>query len=195
MKCQYCGSQAGWFRRYHSECKQKKIDGRNRMLNLVMEDAINGGYLSDRLPEIAAETFNSEELGDAIYVEGWERAAEKYISEGGVLSDREDNLIRFAQGLAMVSVPDLLSTSRTYTKLLMMSVLGDLAKNSYPRWSNTLGSERLVMKKGEKPIWVFQNVPYYEEKVSHTWESRSSGVVTAQPGASALCPCNVSRIA
>jgi hypothetical protein len=42
--------------------------------------------------------------------------------------------------------------------------------------SNVSGHHNLLMKKGENPIWIFQNVRYYREKVYHTWEGRSSGV-------------------
>jgi hypothetical protein len=174
--CKYCRENAGWFTNAHEECQKKHQTGTEEMLALATHCARTGHGLDTakgRLAEIARLHYVHEGWIKTALIGGWERALDQVLQDGILSQEEESGLMAFANQFNL-SKQDLDGNS-AFTRAQRCTVLREVMQGNIPAFA-TDRSLPFNLQKSETLVWVFENVPYYEQKVRRHFEGRSQGV-------------------
>lgn len=111
-----------------------------------------------------------------ILQKSFDNAVEHFLSDN-LLTKDEENRIKSFKDYFNLSQQDL-NLNGSYEKIVQSSILREITNGNIPENAFRVESDFIPfsLNKNEKLIWVFQNVDYYEEAISRTYEGRSSGV-------------------
>lgn len=175
--CIYCGKPAGFLRKKHRECEEKRNKGMTEMVRLAKEAAlgmhpIEG--LSNELAGIAENSFISSEQIRETLITGWEQAVSHFLEDGNLEIQEEDRLTSFAEHFALTQ--EDLDKNGAYTKFVRGAVLRELMEGKIPKRCQPVGALPFNFQRSETLIWIFNNVAYYEDKTRRRYVGGSQGV-------------------
>jgi hypothetical protein len=175
--CIYCGKPAGFLRKKHRECEEKRNKGMAEMVRLAKEAAlgmhpIEG--LSNELAGIAENSFISSEQIRETLISGWEQAVSHFLEDGNLEIQEESRLTSFAEHFALTQ--EDLDKNGAYTKFVRGAVLRELMEGKIPKRCQPIGALPFNFQRSETLIWIFSNVAYYEDKTRRRYVGGSQGV-------------------
>lgn len=175
--CIYCGKPAGFLRKKHRECEEKRNKGMTEMVRLAKEAAlgmhpIEG--LSNELAGIAENSFISSEQIRETLISGWEQAVSHFLEDGNLEIQEESRLTSFAEHFALTQ--EDLDKNGAYTKFVRGAVLRELMEGKIPKRCQPIGALPFNFQRSETLIWIFSNVAYYEDKTRRRYVGGSQGV-------------------
>src|SRR5207245_1137408 len=173
-KCKYCGQEAGFLHASHSEC-QRKHDQAIVSIKEKSKDAIENSKLDgleSMLSGIAAEGWvSADERRDAL-VSAWESALDDFLEDGVLSVGEESHLAKFAENLSLVQAD--LDRRGQYMRAGKAAALREVIEGRIPKTVKTEGAP-FNLKRTEQLVWLFNGVPYFEQRTTHTRRGRSSG--------------------
>src|SRR5207249_5171935 len=95
-------------------------------------------------------------------VTGWEQAADEGIEDRVLSVDEEKRLTEFMTRFGLSR--EELEKTKTWKRLAMAAALRELLDGKIPSRMNFSGQLPFNFQRSETPVWLFNNVPYYEER-------------------------------
>ena len=175
--CRYCSKPAGLLRGVHKECEAKHQSGKAGIVSLIQKatgDTSLINSLNSAVKDIANGHFIATSDVPSIVIEGWEKAVES-VFEDGILTEQEESNLTNIQKHFGFGQEDL-DRNGAFTKIVKGAVLRDLLHGKVPERIQVEGSVPLNLQKGEKLIWIFQGVEYYEQRTRRHFEGGTHGV-------------------
>lgn len=175
--CRFCAKPAGFLRSVHRECQEKHNAGRAEILSLVREAVKKRGALAGlkaKTAGIAAESWLDANSTRALLVEGYAKAVDDVLEDGLLSESEEHNLVALEEDLGLTQAE--LDQKGAYTKVVQAHVLRELTEGKLPDKFSVVGNLPFNMQRGERLVWLFQGVRYYEQRTRRHTEGRTSGV-------------------
>lgn len=199
--CQYCGQDAGFFRKQHEECHQKYESSLSQMVTLAATAAKNSSALQSleqQLRGIEASASPVRVNRHQALVLGWEQAVNDILSDNILSSTEEAQVMAYVQKFGL-SQSDL-NTNGAFTRLVYGCALRDILDKGHTTRAVITFQLPFNLQKNESLVWCFRDVPFYEEKVYKSYVGQSHGVsfrvmsgVYYRVGASKGYPVETSR--
>jgi hypothetical protein len=176
-QCEYCGNDAGFFRKKHKDCEQRYQQGLRDIVSLAQESIFSTNELGDIDSEITSimhRSYIKEHQRKPLLIQAWERKVFNALEEGAITLEQENALSAYMDHFSL-SREDL-EDNGAFSKLVKAAVLRDLLEGKMP--------ERMVVnvdlpfnfQKSERLVWLFMGVGYYEERSKTRYVGGSQGV-------------------
>jgi len=175
--CEYCGQNAGLFRKRHPECQQRHEVGWKMMRAAACEAATRQTDLEalrKRLSELARTSYHKEDAIRAALIQGWEDAVAHCLNDSLLSRDEETALTTFATHFGLSQ--DDLNTHGAYTQATMAVVLRGLLEGQVPSRVQLPGGLQFNFQAGEQVVWVFPRADYYEQQARRSYVGGYQGV-------------------
>lgn len=179
--CIYCGDKVGFFRSKHKECKNKHLEGKATISNIIRDSYLNNMTNNEDLSKfdetiniIAKESFIDENLKKSLLITGVENSIENAFDDGLLSEDEEKNIVNIIDFYNITQ--DELNKKGYFTKLKQGSILRNVMEGIMPEGINIQGQLPFNFQKNEKLIWIEQNVKYLETKNKTRYVGGSQGV-------------------
>lgn len=170
--CRFCGKPAGFLRREHRECREKYNSG-TFVIRSMIADSLSNEVNGDEVFQIARESYIGGNELKSLILDGLEEAIDKALGDNVLTQDEEekikDVLLKFGFNL------DELSSTKTYEKFIKALVLRDLLEGKIPKRLDIKGVLPFNLLKSEIPIWIFNDVKYYQLKTYRHYVGGSHG--------------------
>ncbi|HAI21235.1 MAG TPA: hypothetical protein DCM14_04995 [Clostridiales bacterium UBA8153] len=160
----------------HRECQAKHDLGRAEIVALVKaatHDPSTIASLQDASGVIAVQHHIAESDVRSLIIAGWERAVDGVLADGVLTEEEEANLAQIRERLGFSR--DELDRSGAYTKVVQGAILRDLMHGVVPQRFTVTGQLPFNLQKGEKVVWIFHDVKYYQQKTRRHFQGGSSG--------------------
>ena len=115
--------------------------------------------------------MSGEETRNSI-IEAWRKIIDKAL-EDGVISEEEEKVLDFLSDTFEIVQEDDSTYMMKITKSL---VLRDILSGIISKRVNITINFPVIMQRGEEPIWIFNNVDYYEDRNRRHYEGGSAGM-------------------
>lgn len=175
--CRHCKKSAGWLRSVHKECAVKFEHGTKLIASLVAdaiqhEESLTSFY--DQAREVAKEHFLAEQDIEGLVVKGFGHAVDAALDDHLLSEAEEEHLGRTLQALELPH--DKVAADGTLEKIRKGRVLRELVNGRLPDTIDYQGRLPFNFQKGERLVWHFEAVQYYEMKTKREFVGRSQGV-------------------
>jgi hypothetical protein len=175
--CEYCGSPAGFLKKYHKHCKEKFESGRSQILSLIKSSISEQRPVDELVKELRA-IFKSHIIkrdhARSILIAGWEAAVEKALEDSLLTKDEESFLVTLNKRFALSQ--DELDRNGMYSKFVKGAILRDVLEGKVPERVKIEGNIPFNLQKDEKIIWLFQHVACYEQRTGREYVGGYQGV-------------------
>ena len=175
--CEYCGLDAGVLRKHHKECEEKHERGWARMIQLSTEAARKGPGDEKLEPQLAAlakfSYVPAPQIHEAL-VTGWEKAADEAIQDQVLSVDEEKRLTGFMTRFGLSR--EELERTNAWKRLAMAATLRELLDGKIPTRMHVSGQLPFNFQRSETLGWLFNDVPYYEERTRTRYVGGSDGM-------------------
>jgi hypothetical protein len=173
-KCKYCGQEAGFLHASHSECSNKHeqaiISIKDRSKDAIENSKLDG--LESMLAGIAREGWVTPDERREALISAWESALDDFLEDGVLSTGEESHLATFAGNLGLVQAD--LDRHGKYMLAGKAAALREVVEGRIPKTVRVEGAP-FNLKRTEQLIWLFNNVPYFEQRTTHTRRGKSSG--------------------
>jgi hypothetical protein len=174
-KCKYCGQEAGFLHGSHSDCQKKHdqavVSIKDRSKDAIENSKLDG--LESMLSGIATEGWvTPDERRDAL-ITAWESALDDFLEDGVLSTGEESHLAIFAGNLGLEQAD--LDRRGQFMRAGRAAVLREVMEGRIPKHVKIEGAP-FNLKRTEQLVWLFNNVPYFEQRTTHTRRGTSSGV-------------------
>lgn len=177
-KCKYCEKDAGLLRSEHKECKSRYDNGKIEIAQII-EEAI---YSSDDFQSLKAtigksanDCFIKHEELELLCTSAFDNAVARFLDDGILSTAEEEKLSRFQEQLNLTQ--EVLDKHGFYLKVVRAAILRDLTEGIIPDSRITIdGHLPFMLQKGEKLLWMFQGVKFYEQRTNTQYQGGYSGV-------------------
>ncbi len=172
----YCGKPAGFLRKYHKECKEKHDRGVEEIKGLLSSFFTEGGdvkEVAEQAGKIAENSYIKKDEYTKLIFENWKSLVEKAFEDGILAEEEEKRLRAIIEGFNLED-PEVLN-SRAYTLITKGAFLRELLAGQLPQ---NLPDKALLpfnFQKSEQPLWVFNDVDYYEMVTHKKYSGGYSG--------------------
>jgi hypothetical protein len=176
-KCQYCGKEAGWFKKAHKTCEWGYTAGIKEMKTIAANAIVHRDEwdsLEKKLVNVAVDNNIPIQYSEQAMIAGWERALEHFLEDNFFSKEEEICLLEFQQQFNL-SQSDL-DKNGAYTKAAQSSALREIMEGNLPNNVQIQGNIPFNLQKQEKLVWMFNNVDLYEEKVQKEYVGGYAGV-------------------
>ncbi|MGH9579882.1 MAG: hypothetical protein ACRD2R_02720, partial [Terriglobales bacterium] len=98
--CKLCGSDAGWFKHEHPECREKKSKGFAEIYGLALRAATSGEGKMELAAEaegIARRSFLSDTEVRLLFAQVCEKAIQDALADDVLSADEEDHISDFVE--------------------------------------------------------------------------------------------------
>lgn len=174
--CSYCGKPAGLLKNTHKECEETFRRGERQLVAVITSD-INQGKpldsLEQALKNIAKDHFIRPSDIQKYLVQGWEEAVKAALEDNVLTQEEEHRLTAFANRFSLSQ--EQVDKNGAFTQLVHAGVLRDILNGKIPKRMEIEGRLPFNLQKDEQLIWVFKNVPYYEQKTRREYVGGSVG--------------------
>lgn len=163
--CKYCGKPAGFLRGKHSECEARHHRGAQKIVFESMRAIREAGdleALATIIRNIETSAFMSPGDGKTHLIRGWENSVEKFLEDGVLDKQEEEQLIRFKNHFELSA--DEVDRNGALTKTTKAAVVRDVLEGVIPQRMTVNGSLPINFQKGEQLVWAFPNSKYFEDK-------------------------------
>jgi hypothetical protein len=176
-KCKICGESAGWFKEYHEECKTKYKAGLDKLVSVATK-AVLDLSLCDSLMNTCRSIaqmcrISDENIRDALIV-AWENALDKYLDDGVLSTDEENQLMTYANKFSLDQSE--LDRKGQFTRAAQAGVLRDIVEGKIPERVTVTGSVPFNLQKNESLVWLFNSVSLLEEKTTRSYVGGYQGM-------------------
>jgi len=175
--CIYCGQPAGFLRKQHRECCERYRVGWETLVAKAQELLVGGAALEgfDRgLDAVATDHLVPREHIRLALVRAYEAVVDRFL-EDGLLSEVEENRLVEFQSQFGLSQSEL-DRAGAFMRVAKAAVLRDLMHGVIRDRLSVSGGLPFNLQKGERLVWVFPAVRYYQERTRTHFEGKSSGV-------------------
>jgi len=175
--CQYCGQDAGFFRKQHKECHRKYENSFSQMVSLAASAAKNSSALhslEQQLSSIETSTLPVRVNRHQALICGWELAVNDILSDNVLSPTEEAQLMTYVQKFGL-SQSDL-NANGAFTRLVYGCALRDVLDKGFTSRAVITFQLPFNLQKNETLVWCFRNVQCYEEKIYKTYVNNSQGV-------------------
>jgi hypothetical protein len=175
--CQYCGQDAGFFRKQHVECQQKYDRGLSQMVSLASNAARTGNglqTLEQQLNSIAGTMAPVRVNTRQILVRGWEQAVDGILGDNVLTASEEALVMSYVQKFGLGQAD--LNANGAFTRLAYGCALRDVLEKGTTSRAVITFQLPFNLQKGESLVWCFRNVACYEEKIYKQRIGNSQGV-------------------
>jgi hypothetical protein len=181
--CRFCGQPVGFMRWRHSECQEKFLTATKRLPQFFeqwAESDVPPARFRELAENVARNSFVSDDAFRSITIDGFRALIDKALSDH-LLTEEEENKIRslLAEfGLTINGLPAPIGE-----KFVKCAILRDLDSGRVPDRVDMQGNLPLNLVKGEKIVWVFQDVTYFTVRTKTKFVGGSHGVsIRVMPG-------------
>lgn len=171
--CRFCSKPAGFLKKEHRECREKYNFGTFTIRSMIAS-SLFGKVDKDEIFQIARESYIGEEELKSLILNGLDEAIDKAL-EDNILTEEEEEKLKVIF-LEFGFNTDELSSSKTYEKLIKSLVLRDVLEGKIPNRVKIEGVLPFNFLKSETPIWIFNDVKYYQLKTYRHYVGGSDGV-------------------
>jgi len=177
-KCIYCGQKAGLFSDKHKECEQKYLNGQSEIVKLIESTIVEADDFSNLkadIEKIATECYIPTTRFDNLFTKGYDKAVEKFLEDGIITKEEEEKLDKFQEQLQLSQ--GVVNKNNSLAKVTQAAIVRELSEGTIPE--DRFGYEGILpvnFQKGEKLIWLFPAVEFYEQRIKTHYEGGYSGV-------------------
>jgi len=175
-KCSYCGENAGFFKDFHPECKQRQLDGWAEMV-ATAHKAASGQEPSEglltKLSSISQSSYLPDSAQRHALVAGWGQALDSFLDDTVLTQDEQATLLGFANSFGLTK--EELNTNGAFDRAIKANILSELLQGRLPE-AQVNFSLPLNLKKNETVVYLFQSVTYLEERTRRKYVGGSHGV-------------------
>lgn len=178
--CVYCNKPVGFFRNAHRECEEKHRVTVEYMEALIHRSMTEGGTdesfqrLKDDLKALAPAGFVQPSEVERLLVSGFEKAVGHFLNDGNLEPEEQKRLETFARFFNLS--PEVLNKNGAWTLMQKGIVLRTVLEGKIPEVVVEGATLPFNFQRGEKLVWVFTNVKYYEDRNVRRYVGGSSGV-------------------
>lgn len=175
--CQYCGQDAGFFRKQHDECHRKYENSFSQMVSLAASAAKNSSALQSleqQLSNIESSTIPVRVNRRQALICGWEQAVNDILNDNVLSPTEEAQVMSYVQKFGL-SQGDL-NTNGAFTRLVYGCALRDVLDKGYTSRAVITFQLPFNLQKNETLVWCFRNVACYEEKIYKSYVGQSQGM-------------------
>lgn len=169
--CRLCGTPAGFLRKVHPQCQSGQAAARAAMLQQAAAAALNPAppaQLSSTLNALAAQHHLPPAAVEQILYQALLQALEQAMDDHLLTPEEENSLQAFARQFHI--------RSPQYEEQLAQAVaLREIAAGNLPQPA-AAGPAPFIYQKGEKAVWVFQDIQYAERVTRRERTGTSHGV-------------------
>jgi hypothetical protein len=179
-KCKYCGENAGLFKKFHSECEQKRISGANEIIEKIGETLIHGvdfAAAKNSVDSIANDSFIGGDELPQLIVKGFGAGVDGFLDDGVIDENEEKRIGEFKRYFNLNEAQ--LDAFGAWTKSAQGKVLRLVVNQEWEQVKNTLrinGGLPFIFNKNETLVWAFPNVNYFETRSSTTYKGGYNSV-------------------
>jgi hypothetical protein len=176
--CIYCGQKAGFLKRKHKDCESTYYFAKNKIMETICMAITNGvdfNNLENEIKEIAETNFvRPHEILD-LYTKGFDNAVDRFLDDGILSTEEEDNIARFKTHYKFDQ--EVIDKNGSLQKVFKASILREILDGKIPDSKLKIkGNLPFLLQKGERIIWIFQNVEFYEQKTRTIYQGKTQGV-------------------
>lgn len=171
--CRFCGKPAGLLKKEHRECREKYNCGTFTIRSMIAS-SLFGEVDKNEIIQIARESYIGEEELKSLILDGLDEAIDKAL-EDNILTEEEEERLKGIL-LEFGFNADELISNKAYERFIKALVLRDLLEGKVPRRVKIEGVVPFNLLKSETPIWIFNNVKYYQLKTYRHYVGGSDGV-------------------
>ncbi len=147
------------------------------MLEISAETARTGQGYEKLEPALAAlATYSyvpSAQIHEALMT-GWEQAAGEAIEDRILSIEEESHLSGFIKHFQLSR--EELDRNKAWNRIVMAACLRDILEGKTPSRITVSGDLPFNFQRAESLVWVFKNVPYYEERTRTRYVGGSNGM-------------------
>lgn len=175
--CQYCGQDAGFFRKQHDDCHNKYLRSFSQMVSLAASAAKNSSALQSldqQLTNIEGSALPVRVNRREALIRGWEQAVNEILSDNVLTPAEEAQVMTYVQKFGLTQ--NDLNSNGAFTRLVYGCALRDVLDKGYTSRAVITFQLPFNLQKNEALVWCFRNVQCYEEKIYKTYVNNSQGV-------------------
>lgn len=174
--CTYCKQKISGFANYHPECQYKYATAVQEIREIIANGIVhsdNLDSLQQKIKNIATERSISEKKVNEALIDGWERALDHFLEDNVLTVEEEKSLVIFQEKFGLNQYE--LDSNGAYTKSVQAAILRDITEGK-PTDRIKFNNVPFNLQKNENLIYLFNDVPYYEEKVKRSYVGGYAGV-------------------
>ena len=193
--CVHCGKAAGFWKTEHEACAADAAKHQQALADAERDKALASKLAAQALVDDVAQTVHQGgslvalegRLLDAIaagqvgypqrqaaLLNGWQRAAAMLLDDGVLSAEEESRLVqcrtRFDLG------DDALNTDGSLLRVQQASTLRRVMAGDAGSSVTVEPGFPVNFQRGEKPVWVFHKVAYFEDRDRKQYQGRSQGI-------------------
>lgn len=175
--CQYCGQDAGFFKKQHDECYQKYTRSFSQMVSLATSAAKNNfalQTLEQQLNIIESAALPVKLNRRQVLISGWEQAVDDILNDNVLTTAEEAQVMTYVQKFGLNQ--NDLNSNGSFTRLVYGCALRDVLEKGTTSRAVITFQLPFNLQKNESLVWCFRNVPFYEEKIYKSYVGRSHGM-------------------
>ena len=182
--CRYCGKPAGFLRKQHRECADKRERAAESIKELCVDAALRGGdfdALPARIREAAAGGFI--EMPDRqlrkMLAAGWRNAVVEAMEDHALSTQEKRGLNRYRARFGLTEKQlNRAGHFELFTKMALLNSLvehGVIPRVDRRRARARFGRLPFNLMKSEALVWMFRNVGYMEQVTRREFRGQSMG--------------------
>lgn len=172
--CIYCGKPAGWFHRFHPNCRDEHDVARKRIPEFFKEfvhSDMPSHHFGELARQVADQHFVSSQELHSLAIEGFRNAVDAVMEHQVPSKDEEARLVQLQREFALTQA----ELGGSIERLVKAAILRDLDKGLInPRVS--VDDLSINLLRGEVVLWPFNNSELYEFKPQTTYVGGSQGI-------------------
>ncbi len=175
--CKFCGSNAGFLRGEHSECRTKYDTGVEYLVQaynsmaMGMEDS---AAMDTYLERVMVDARIGEDVQREALVRGWRSAVDDALSDHLLTEDERQNLDTYRDRFSLSDSE--MDGDGHMTKMAHAGILQDARMGIYHVTQDEKLRTGFNFQKSEELVWLFPNSEYYEERVRRERQGGHGGV-------------------
>jgi hypothetical protein len=122
----------------------------------------NNENLISELEVIAGSSFIPATGIQRALVEGWDNAVTVYSEDNAISEEEEANLTQYMEKVSLSK--DHLDVTGAYSRLVKGVTIREVMEGNIPSRLTVDGVLPFNLQKSESLVWVWQDVPYYEQR-------------------------------
>jgi len=182
--CNYCGKPAGFLRGSHPDCvashnrEQTLLQGAGGQVIGYLRGEILGIEPMNSIACHASSMAQSVGISNSqlrpLLIKAFELTVEDALGDNMLSLQEEQRLMGYMQQFGLTQ--DELEARGAFSRLVKSAILRDLFEGKVPQRVSFASGLGVNLQKSEKPIWVFRNTTYYEDKIRRVTVGRTQGV-------------------
>jgi hypothetical protein len=180
MNCIYCGEKNGLFnfKTYHGECFERNAIGKKIISDAVETALISGQNLHELQPIIDTTSKSYLILENEIkpvLSEAFAKTLDIFYEDHLISKDEEFKLLKFQEHFGLSK--DELNVRNAHDLFIKSVYIRKLAADEYIETENENTALSIILQKGEKVLWIFENTTLYEPNLKTNMVGFNAGLI------------------